>query len=422
MRIENQILPGLLEILENYLSGNQLNELFKSISCLKHDEPEKLEVKNNNNNMKNNSADMEIRDDIRKQVDGIVTYAERKLPKEKHLMLLNNLGKMTVERGEYDLAKDVYSKILKFALKNTRLENIAAYSLFSLGDIYNRQAQWKKSLHNIDKAYKLFKKQRDLKGMAKCENLIGAIHLGQGKISLSNKHFEKALSHLSFRRDKSVLAMMEGNIGTVKSIQGNFDLAYTFYRRALLKFEEAGNLKRVAEIRHNLGILLTQKKQYDLALSEFDICLRISLNINYLSTQGISFLGKAYIYALKDNLDLAATYADRAMKISHLLNDSLTSAEVYKVFGIIERKKKNYLVSENHFLTSLRINKELENELNYAETAFELGVLYNEAGREKDASSYFRKAINYYKKIKADSEITRIKLFIAGRNNNKVHQ
>lgn len=411
IKAEYQILPGLLEILEKHFTENQLSELFKFTAESKFDGAEIL--KKDNVNIKGyQNGSQAARDDIRKQLDGVITYSERKLPKEKHLMLLNNLGKMTIERGEFGLAKGVYSKIIKLAAKDPRLENIAAYSLFSLGDIYSKQAQWNKSLQSVNKAYKLFKKQKDMKGMAKCENLIGAVHLGQGNLNLGNKHFETALSHLSYRRDKSVLAMMEGNIGTVKSIQGNFDLAYTFYRRALLKFEEEGNLKRVAEVRHNLGILLTQKKQYDLALSEFDACLRISLNTNYLPTQNIAFLGKAYIYALTNNIELAETYADQAMKISHTLEDTLTTAEVYKVFGIIARKKKKYLVAENHLLTSLRINNELKNELNFAESACELGVLYDEVGRTADATEYFKKALSYYKKIKASDEINKIKLLL----------
>lgn len=397
-----EILPGIKEILDKFLNENQMAEFLKTV----YTESDLGDLTMGANS--NFSSSLEFRERIRRQIDEVITFSEGKLNFEKQLMILNNLGKLTIERGEFSLAKNIYLKILKETNKRKSLDNISAYSLLALGDIYNREARWKRSLEHIDKAKKLFEGQKDTKGLAQCQNLIGAIHLGQGKIGLSSKHFEEGISHLSQKRDKSVLAMMEGNLGTVKSIQGNFDLAFTYYRRALLKFEETGNLKRIAEIRHNLGMLHTQKRQYELALAEFDTCIRISLNANYLPTQGIAFLGKAYIYAQKNYLKLAKTLADRAMKISHQLDDSLSTAEIYKVYGIIERKIKNYPVAENHFLTSIRINTELENELNLSETWVEIGILYKDMGKNKDANLFFKKAMTYYKKIKTESEVARI--------------
>jgi len=49
---------------------------------------------------------------------------------------------------------------------------------------------------------------------------------------------------------------------------------------------------------------------------------------------------------------------------------------VYKIKDIIHRDTKDYELAENYLCTSLRINKELNNEMNKAETEFELGLLY----------------------------------------------
>lgn len=387
-----------METLENFLTEKQLLTLI-----------ERQYASNNKGNLAldkdhlNNKKEFD-RDEIRRQLDGIITFCDTNLSREKHLLLLNNLGRFALERGEFTTAKNIYNRILKITANKDNLENITAYSLLSLGDIYNKEAQWEKSAKYINRASKLFHKQKDMKGLAKCENLYGAIQLSQGKINKSTVHFEKGLSHLSHKRDKSILAMMEGNMGTVNSIQGNFDEAYTFYRRALIKFEESGNLKRVAEIRHNLGMLLTQKKCYSLALAEFDICLRVSRNAGYLPTQGISYLGQAYIYAVQNQLELSRSLADKALSISNMLNDRLSVAEIYKVYGIVDRKQKSFPSSEDNFLTSLRINEELKNELNYAETAFELALLYRQTGKDKQAVEYYKKSIGYYKKIKAVNE------------------
>ena len=110
-----------------------------------------------------------------------------------------------------------------------------------------------------------------------------------------------------------------------------------------------------------------------------------------------------------NELELAADFINKGMEISNQLNDRLTIADVYKVKGIVERKLKNYDLSESYLQTSLRINSELGNKLNHSETSFELGVLYSEINQSKKASRYLNIALKYFSKIKAISEIEKIK-------------
>jgi tetratricopeptide (TPR) repeat protein len=86
-------------------------------------------------------------------------------------------------------------------------------------------------------------------------------------------------------------------------------------------------------------------------------------------------------------------------------NDKLTIAEVYKIKGIIQRNKENYSTAENFLLTSLRLNDELGNQLNHAETSYELGILYNLTDDKEKSEKHFTDALGYYKKINADEEV-----------------
>ena len=47
-------------------------------------------------------------------------------------------------------------------------------------------------------------------------------------------------------------------------------------------------------------------------------------------------------------------------------NDRLTTADLYKIKGLIEMQLNNYTMAESYFLSSCRINKELDNQLNLA--------------------------------------------------------
>ena len=70
---------------------------------------------------------------------------------------------------------------------------------------------------------------------------------------------------------------------------------------------------------------------------------------------------------------------------------------------------ENLVLAETHFQTSLRINEELKNDLNYAETALEIGILYKKMKKNDQAIRYLNLSLNYYKSIKHTELIDRIK-------------
>ncbi|MCH9029232.1 MAG: hypothetical protein IH819_06365 [Bacteroidetes bacterium] len=112
------------------------------------------------------------------------------------------------------------------------------------------------------------------------------------------------------------------------------------------------------------------------------------------------------------NLWLANAFAEKSMEVAYKLNDKITIAEVYKIKGIIQRNKNNFDVAENYLLTSLRLNSETGNKLNYAETSYELGILFKLSNDNKKSKKYFTNALEYYKMIEAEEEIKEIEKLI----------
>ena len=115
----------------------------------------------------------------------------------------------------------------------------------------------------------------------------------------------------------------------------------------------------MANCRHNLGMLLIQKGKYKEALKELDGSLNISTKNHFYPIVAVSYITKAFIYTKLSDLELANAFADKSMEIGNKVNDQLTIAEVYKIKGIINREKNKFDLSENFFLSSIRINQEL---------------------------------------------------------------
>lgn len=355
-----------------------------------------------------NGGKQKIVDVNRSCIDLSITFAKNNLPQKKFIEFLLYLGENTISVGELDAAQDVYLMLKQLSENDAKLENIAAYSMLALGDIYSRQALWQISENYIFKANKLFSKQKDLKGSARCENLLGTMYGDKGNISRAKIHFEKSLSFLNPKKDVGLIGMLEMNLGILCNIQNNYDLAYTYFQRAVLKFEKLNDFRRIAELKHNLGMMFSHKGEYQLAIKEFDAGILICLNKGLKPILVLSYLSKAFVYIQLKDYSLARAYADNSLELSFKINDRLSIADLYKIKGIIERNLNNYRDAEDYLLTSLRLNTELDNIMNIAESAFELSLLYIEINKTKKAKAYQKMALDNFKLMNAVEMIKKV--------------
>jgi tetratricopeptide (TPR) repeat protein len=393
-------------ILSNYFDKKQVND-FKSIVSGLYKPGKKY--KNKSVDSKRQQLNPNFQQNIYPlYIDVLITFAADKLNKVKLIELMLYLGAALIAHGELEIATQIYAQILSKINHKDRLENIAAYSLLALGDINSRQAKWDKSIDFINQAKRYFRKQNDIKGLAKCNNMLGTIYGDRGNIRKAKECFENSLSFLNPQADIALIGMIETNLGILNSIKGDYDDSLIYYQRALIKYEQIKDLFWISLLRHNLGMLHTQKGEYQAAVKEFDLSIEISIRAGFLPNLVISYLSKSYVYAKSNDLPLASAFADKSFELSHKLNDRLSIADIYKIKGIIERKLGHYDLSENYFLTSLRLNTELKNILNHAETLSELGELFIEINNKEEAKKCLKDALKDYKRIGANLHINEI--------------
>ena len=120
------------------------------------------------------------------------------------------------------------------------------------------------------------------------------------------------------------------------------------------------------------------------------------------------YIAKSQVLIAMDAIYYATGFADKALDISHSIDDKLTTADIYRVKGIIERRMKNYNAAETFLLNSLRMNISLKNTMNIAETSFELGLLSDEIGNESEKTDWLQKSLHYYSDIDATEKVTMI--------------
>jgi tetratricopeptide (TPR) repeat protein len=344
----------------------------------------------------------------RKFIDRVITYAKSNLDKNVCTQLLLELVNLLAESENTNLAEEILINSMNIERSNPYY----AESLLATADIFIRKAFWDNSISLIKNARESFARLNNISGLARCENLLGILHGERGDLIKSRGHFLNSRNLLDHNSDKKFAAQIETNIGIIENIIGNFIKAEKYFRQALNKFESLNDQKNVAEIRHNLGMYYFEQKEYNKALIEFDKGIAIALRENYKSILAISYLGRANALLCLENYNESSEYCYMALGIAINIEDKLTIADVYRTIGILERKLKQYDTAEKYFRTSIRLNDELDNKLNSAETSFEVGLLYHETGREVEKNRWMQKSLKYYQGVGANDKAKMVENFL----------
>lgn len=340
--------------------------------------------------------------DHRVMIDRMITHCENELTEERFYNLLLDLSRLMLHCGEVTFSLEIAENLLGNLNSDNKYVSFTAEANLIISRIYWSQAIWDDCNYYVSKAKELFLSISSEPGIAKCENMLGTLYGEKGENEKAMKHFENALKYLKEDDDLSVRAMILTNLGIMNTMNGDFEKAVWNYKTAVEKFESLNDAWYLSRTYHNIGMLYTRMGKYDAALDEFNKCISHSLDNDYLSNCAIAYVGKAFIYTKLKNSALADAYTDKAMEIAYKINDTLSIADIYKIKGMIQTEMDDFQLSEEFFENSLRLNKELENKLNEAESSVELGKLLKKNNREEDAKPYIDSAVSYYKEIKAD--------------------
>ncbi len=336
-------------------------------------------------------------------IDRIITDCERLLPQEKYYKLLLDLSQLMLFAGENSFALEIAEDQLSKLNSQNNFPLIFAETNLMISRIYWAQAYWDDCSCYVSEAMQIFQSIENRPGLAKCENMLGTLYGEKGEFKNAIKHFENALTFVKDEDNLLSHAMILTNLGIINAIQGDYEKAIWNCKNSVEKFEKLKDTRRLSRVYHNMGMLYTRLEKYDAALDEFNKCLTLSLDNDYLSNCAVAYVGKAFIYTKLKNFALADAYTNKAMEIAYKINDTLSIADIYKIKGMIQNDLENFQLSEELFENSIRLNKDMENKCNEAETSAEIGKLLKKNERDKEAEKYISSSDNYFKELRNDN-------------------
>jgi tetratricopeptide (TPR) repeat protein len=389
-------------LLEQYLGDRRLNPLNLNINLPEEGNNKIPRMINkfylNQLQIENNNYSERIK------IDRSITLSEKALHPDNFYEFLLDLGKLCLSGGRLNLANEIFRKVKTHSSKILH----KVESLLGLADVFSRRADWQKSIRTIEAAASFYRELNDNSGQANCENLLGTIYGECGDLSKAKDHFLNSLLLLNPVKDLELAANLDMNLGIIDNIKGNKNDSIKHLKKALAGYIKLGNNRRIAETRHNLGMVYLDSGDHKSALESFDEGIEIAKQGRFMTILCVIYLAKSQILVATNDIRNAAGFADKALDISNATDDKLTSADIYRVKGIIERTRKNYGDAETFLLNSLRMNKSLKNARNIAETFFELGLLSADMGNESGKTDWLQKSLGYYSKIDATEKVTLI--------------
>lgn len=378
-----------LDQLKNYVSSDELklikNTLFNSTRDLKDE--------------------YSFSSELKRYIDITITILQTSLNTAKYLELIFKLARFSISHGQHSISEELFTKVIQANRRFNRFDEVAAKSYMGLAEISVVQAKWNETNNYLNKARSLFGRKNNKTGLAEIENFLGTVYGEKGKINLAQKHFENAHLLLKSTRNNLLKSKVENNLGILLTMQKNTEDAKQYFESALSTFIEHKQYKYIAEVTHNLGMLYSKEGRFDKAIKNFEITLNIAVKAGLQPIIGIAYLGAAEAYLNTGDINKSDLYATLGLASCLLINDRLTSADIYKIKGMIEWVKKNYQGAEIYFLTSLRINEELGNEMNYAETSVQLCKFYKDQKNSPKCKTYYETALKYYSKYNCTKEI-----------------
>ena len=331
-------------------------------------------------------------------LDQLITFCQKTLPAQRALHTVLDIGDIFKRHGETARATELYTMVVARARDGSHKRTLAEAYL-RRGDVYGRQGRWKESMADLKASQTILHSLNDEEGMARVQNLLGTNFAEQGMLKQARAHLQMALATFERNGQDLQVSSLLANLGALCNMTARHDEALSLYHRARASFELTGDVDRLGVTHHNIAMTFLAKSAYEDAIREFDKCFALGTQGLNASLMGLANFGKANVYYQLGDLRMALKLLNQAIELFLKSNDRLSMADGYKLKGMVHREMKKYSFAETYLQTSIRINSELNNSLNLAESYFELGILEKKQDHRDQALAALEKARDHFRKI-----------------------
>ncbi|MCK4446957.1 MAG: tetratricopeptide repeat protein [Candidatus Marinimicrobia bacterium] len=341
--------------------------------------------------------------------DTTIHHADKYLKLHEYRELLYEIAEISIKYGEFQKGEHLLQLIITKHRLHTDKKLLAKVQ-HNLGKIHFYKSDFKTASKHFNKSLNIFTLIGDNKGIAIIKNDLGALMVEHGRLPEGEDLLKEAREMAKTEEFSEYIAKTNMNLGNISHMRGDSDNAINYYQMALDVIDKDAeyNYDTFAHIYINIALAHKSQKQFSKSMEYLHNSLDLSEKTNNKYTRGLSYLVEAEVYCHKGEYSTSTALATTAFSIFSEIGDRLSMGEAYKIFGTINRKSKRFDIALSYFENSKRINEELNNKLNLAETLVEIAYLYRDTGEASRAIKNFKLASKHFEKIGAVARIEKI--------------
>lgn len=269
------------------------------------------------------------------------------------------LGNLYFRQGEYEKAKEYYTKSIKMnRRKNNTYKNTLIVS--HLGLTYMNQGNYTEGVRCQEEELKICESQNDLTGMSILYINMGIILSEKGDNDGALYYLEKGLELSQKLGNKQSVAIALGCIGNIWLQKSDFEKAKEYLQEDFKMTEELGDKQGIAIASELQARWHSAKGEFDEGIYFFKQSLNICRELKYQKGIAKALQGLGEIHAFNcDYLD-ALTCLDEAIMISKKIKN-------ISILCYCLTDKGNVLLKLGDFLGAKKLQKEVEQSLNFSE-------------------------------------------------------
>jgi DNA-binding CsgD family transcriptional regulator/tetratricopeptide (TPR) repeat protein len=286
----------------------------------------------------------------------------------------NNLGKVYIEKGLYELAAFHLLEALKLMETSDNILGQGFY-LNNLGALYDLQHNYIKAISYYEKSLSLKKKISDSNGIAASSTNLGISYFNIGDYDAAIAYYNEAVIIYSKGKNYSKIGRTISNRGVTYLAANDIEKARKDIKAALLLIDSIDNMANIAHI-------LDKNANFHLTISELDSALfynnralELARNIGSKEKLKNNYKFRSEILDQMSELDSALFY----LRLSIAYDDSLVNKQNIYAVAEMEGKynyEKSQRVIKEQELQNLNNQKTLSKQrINFLYLSIVMGVV-----------------------------------------------
>lgn len=287
---------------------------------------------------------------------------------------------------------DSMTRLLKQNLPDTE----RALTLCKLGRLHFHR-DLATSMSYYRKAFGIYARLEDAKGLARVNNLMGNSFTNHGIYDSALASYRKAYAYACDIPDSAVMAQAQGNIGTVYFITNNYNKALEHFFYSLRYAEQTGSVNELARSNGNIGNVYKEQGKYREALVYYFKGRAYAMQSGKASNLAINYINSGNVYYELARETKHTRYLDSAYHL-YTLGESTLLAEpdsgvlnmLYVNMGNVFADRKQYAQAMSLYKKAIDIKRAIGEESQLALVYENIATCYLEVNRLGEALGYIK--------------------------------